>query len=232
MQPWRPGIILQARYGSARLRGKALRRVGQWSILEHCIRRLRQSASGEVVLATTGNAEDDALTAIARRLGVRVFRGDRDDVLGRYVAAAEAFALDPVIRATGDNPFVDIHAPARLLAALRESDADYVRENGLPLGAAVEAVTLDALRRSAAHADEPPDREHVTTYLRRHSDQFRVRVIEAPRALQSADLSFTVDLPEDLRRVRELFKMSRSNLPGVARLIAAAYECRAKGVEQ
>ena len=58
-----------------------------------------------------------------------------------------------VVRATGDNPAVDIDGPGRVLAALRSTQADYVIEDGLPYGGAVEAVTVDALIRAS---DWPP----------------------------------------------------------------------------
>ena len=48
--------------------------------------------------------------------------------------------------------------------------ADYVCEDGLPYGAAVEAVTRDALMRAAREARDPDDREHVTTWVKRRSD--------------------------------------------------------------
>src|SRR5215211_6131321 len=169
-----PGIVLLARIGSTRLHRKALQPVGQWVILEHCLRRLKAGGVGRVVLATTTEPADDALVAVARNLGVPVYRGGADDVLGRTLRAAQEFGLDPVVRATGDNPFVDIQASGRLLAALRASNADYVREDGLPCGAAVEAMTAAALRRAVELATDAEDREHVTTFIRRRTDLFHV----------------------------------------------------------
>jgi spore coat polysaccharide biosynthesis protein SpsF len=228
MSERRPGIILQARYGSTRLRGKALARLGPWTLLEHCLRRLLESGVGEVVLATTRRPEDDALAAVAETLGVAVHRGPCDDVLARYVAAAERYGLDPIVRATGDNPLVDRQAPARLLRVLRETGADYVGEEGLPVGAAVEAVTLDALRRAAALASDPHDREHVTTFIRRHPERFAVVMVDAPPRLRRGRLSLTVDRRDDLERVRELLAMARSPMPDLDDVIQAADLLRAR----
>lgn len=218
----RAGIILQARVGSSRLPGKALEPVGGCSMLERCLRRLIASGVAHVVLATTRTADDDALAAIAGKLGVPVFRGDVDDVLGRYVAAAEAFNLDPVVRATGDNPCVDIQAPGRVLASLRSSGVDFVVEEGLPHGACVEALTRSALRHAAVGAGTPHDREHVTSYIKRRCDLFRVIDLEAPAPLRRPSLRLTVDTYEDLQWVRELFFRAGSDEPTLAELIAAA----------
>lgn len=218
----RAGIILQARYASSRLFGKALEPVGGRSILEHCLRRLIKAGVARVVLATTCEPEDDALEVVARRLGVPVFRGDTYDVLGRFAHAARIFDLDPVIRATGDNPAVDVQAPGRLLAALRLTGADYVQEEGLPCGAAVEAMTADALQRAAVLASEPYDREHVTTFIRSHPDLFAVATVAAPAPLVRPSLRVTVDTPEDLDHVRNLFFRTHTDDPSLAALIAAA----------
>jgi spore coat polysaccharide biosynthesis protein SpsF (cytidylyltransferase family) len=218
----RAGIILQARLGSSRLSRKALAAIAGQTILEHCLRRLMFAGVAPVVLATTDRPEDQALATVAQHLGASVFRGDADDVLGRFVAAAEAFDFDHVVRATGDNPGVDIQAPGRLLAALRLGEADYVYEQGLPYGGAVEAVTRAALVRAAKEARRPDDREHVTTYVRRNSHVFSVIQLAAPAPLRRPDVRVTVDTAEDLAHVRMLFERTGHDLPSLRQLIEAA----------
>ncbi len=218
----RAGIILQARLGSSRLSRKALASIAGQTILEHCLRRLMFAGVAPVVLATTDRPEDQALATVAQHLGASVFRGDADDVLGRFVAAAEAFDFDHVVRATGDNPGVDIQAPGRLLAALRLGEADYVYEQGLPYGGAVEAVTRAALVRAAKEARRPDDREHVTTYVRRNSHLFYVIQLAAPAPLRRPDVRVTVDTAEDLAHVRMLFERTGHDLPSLRQLIEAA----------
>jgi spore coat polysaccharide biosynthesis protein SpsF len=218
----RAGIILQARFGSSRLPGKAMERIGARVMVEHCLRRLILGGVGRVILATTAGREDDVLAGVAARLGVPVFRGDVDDVLGRYLAAAIEFNVDPIVRATGDNPAVDVLASGRVLAALRSTGADYVREDGLPLGAAVEGITYAALRRAALAASLPEDREHVTTYVKRHAVAFRIAGIQAPAPLSRPDLRLTVDTREDLEYMRQLFVRAGSATPTLRQLIDTA----------
>lgn len=218
----RPGIILQARFASTRLRGKALETIGQRTILEHCLRRLMAGRDAAVVLATSFNPEDDALDAVAETVGVPVFRGAPEDVLSRFVSAAFQFRLDPIIRATADNPAVDMDAPWRVLRAMQESGADYVSEEGLPIGAGVEGVTFAALRRAARSAGRSHDREHVTTYIKSQSQSFRVVARQAPQALHRPDLRLTVDTADDLRQLRLLFAAARADQPTLRHLIEAA----------
>jgi spore coat polysaccharide biosynthesis protein SpsF len=218
----RAGVILQARYNSTRLPGKALEVVAGRTILEHCLRRLIKAGVARVVLATTWEPEDDVLAVMARRLGVGVYRGESADVLARFANAARFFALDPVLRATGDNPAVDVQAPGRVLAALRTAGADYVMESGLPCGAAVEGMTADALERAEILAQDAYDREHVTPIIRSNPDIFSVVEVSAPPSLTRPELRLTIDTREDLERVRELFFRTQSDDPSLSSLIAAS----------
>lgn len=197
-------IILQSRIASTRLPGKALAAIGARTLLAHCLTRLRVGSAAPVLLATTTKPEDDCLVEVARTYCVPVFRGPEQDVLQRYVLAARSVGARYVVRATGDNPLVDIGGPERLLRLLRSSGADHVSEEGLPYGAAVEAMTLDALNRAAVHATDADDREHVTTLIRRDLVRFTPLTLAAPVHLRRPDVRVTVDTEEDLAFVRKL----------------------------
>src|SRR5262245_11653608 len=216
------GIVLQARMGSQRLPGKSLEHVRGRSILEHCLRRLVASQAGPVFLATTVRAEDDPLQTAAERMGIEVYRGDAANVLERYVRCAEEFGIDFVVRATADNPGVDIQAPGRVLAAMHQFGAQYVHEIGLPYGAAVEGVTREALLEAAILVTDDYDREHVTTFIRRRADLFRGVQVSAPPALSRPDVRLTVDTIYDLRRMQEIYFGAGADMPSLAELIAAA----------
>ena len=220
--PSRTGILLQARMASTRLPGKALELIEDRPILEHCLGRLVAAGVGRVVLATTTLEEDTVLCDLATQLGVAVFRGSDTDVLGRMAGAAEAFDLDPIIRATGDNPAVDIDAAERSLGALNGLHADYVCEDGLPYGAAVEAVTREALMRAAREARDPDDREHVTTWVKKRSDLWNLAFPAPPMPLRRPALRVTVDTPADLAYVRSLFARAGGGQPSLRALIEAA----------
>jgi spore coat polysaccharide biosynthesis protein SpsF len=217
-----PGIVLLARFASVRLPGKALAEIEGRPILSHCLSRLLAAGVGPVVLATTTRRDDDALVRVAESHGVPVYRGVVSDVLGRTLAAAGTFGLDPVIRATGDNPAVDIGSPRRLVALLADRRGDYACEDGLPVGAAVEAISRDALERCAAEASEPLDREHVTTLIRREPSRYRRVPALAPSALRRPDLRFTVDCPDDLAYMRRVFQRVGRDQPTLVELIQAA----------
>lgn len=227
-------IILQARLGSQRLPGKVLAPLGAWPLVEFCLARLVAANVGPVVLATTTRPADQALVRLGRRLGVATWTGPEDDVLARYAQAAEAYPQAcHVIRATADNPFVDIGTAGRILKALSDG-ADYAVEEALPLGTAVEGVRRAVLLRAQREADTPYDREHVTPWVRRTEGLVRVTPL-APDDVRAPDVRLTVDTPDDLayarRLVIELEASGRDpRLAPLADVIAAARRLPAREV--
>jgi len=135
---------------------------------------------------------------------VTTFRGSADDVLSRYVLAAQSIGARFVVRATGDNPAVDIGAPGRVLTALRSTRADHVIEDGMPYGGAVEGVTVEALLRASKLATSAADREHVTPWIRRDRTRFSAVQIPAPAALRRPDVRVTVDTRDDLAFMQDV----------------------------
>ena len=104
-------------------------------------------------------------------MGAAIVRGSERDVLRRYVQAAREFSLTEIIRATADNPAVDMDAPRRTLELLHQTGADHVVEFGLPNGAAVKTVTVEALEKAATdrYRSQGPGARH---HLIRRDDGF------------------------------------------------------------
>lgn len=217
-------VILQARMASRRLPGKAMAPLGGRTILAQCLGRLQQGSAAPVVLATTDRPEDDQLAEEAARLDIRTFRGPSDDVLARFIQVAEALKVDWVVRATADNPAVDMDAPERMLRLVASTGADHASEADLPYGAGVEAVCVQALLRANRLAADPSDREHVTTLIRRDDIHFRALEPRAPLGLRRPELRLTVDTADDLEYMRRLWALAGIALshPPLETIIAAA----------
>jgi len=207
--------FLQARMGSTRLPGKVLLRIQGKSILERAIERLRAADKvHEVVVLTTTLDEDDAVCEEAARLRASVFRGSSEDVLQRFQQASEQYTPDVVVRATADNPLLDIGSVNRVVQALQSSNLDWCIETNLPVGAATEALTPEVLERLDRTVSSSRDREHVTLYIKEHPDDFRVALLVPPDFLRRPELRVTVDTMEDFIFVEDLIqKIPESDLP-------------------
>lgn len=206
----RIGIVLQARASSSRLPGKVLRPILGRPMLAWIVDRLRLCReAATLVLATSDRDDDDAVAKLGAELDLPVFRGDLDDVLDRYVACARHFALDAVVRATGDNPFVDWEEADRLIRLFRAGGWDYASAfpsfgSGLPIGIGVEIMSVAALDRSWHEGTQPHHREHVNEYIQENPTLFAQTVLTAPPDKTAPDLSFTVDTAEQFAAAEAL----------------------------
>jgi spore coat polysaccharide biosynthesis protein SpsF len=177
------------------------------TILGHVVGRARRAASvRQALVATTTQPLDDPLATLAARLGIGVFRGDEQDVLGRFSGALmHAGSFNTIVRLTADNPAID---PAFIDAAVAHhlaTRADYTYTSGLPLGTNIEVISAQALRRAHQEATQPDEREHVTPYLRRHPELFRLETLALAVPPAVAALRLTVDYPSDYALLSLLF---------------------------
>jgi spore coat polysaccharide biosynthesis protein SpsF len=200
--------FLQARMGSTRLPGKVLMPIQGQSILERAIRRLRAAALvDEIAVLTTRCREDDVVVEEAHRLGAWVYRGPELDVLTRFYEASEQFQPQIIIRATADNPLIDIGSVDRIIEMLRSANLDLCMESELPIGAATEAITARALKAVHVQAKEAHHREHVTLYIKDHPEEYRVSFPAPPDYVRFPQIRLTVDTPADFHFVDRLIRM-------------------------
>lgn len=214
------GIIIQARLGSTRLPRKILKEFYRdKTLLETVISNLQKIGGVKIIVATSVNPNNDELEAFLKEHSINVYRGSEDDVLNRFIGAAEKNDIDGIVRICSDNPFLDWQGVAALIEKAKNSDADYIgyRINNTPsikthFGFWGEYVTLDALKRVAATTDEKPAHEHVTIYVYTHPEEYRCEWIECPNYLQGRnDIRLTVDTLEDFKNAQEIYEVLSEN---------------------
>lgn len=208
------GIIIQARLGSTRLPGKILLPFyGEQTIIDILTDKLHQATTSKVVVATTTNPGNDLLVEHLQDKGELVFRGSENDVLDRFINAAEKHQLDGIIRICSDNPFIDPEGIKALIKKAQDSDADYIgfRINGLPsikthFGFWGEFVTLEALKKVAATTNDCQAHEHVTIHIYTHPEDHRCEWIDCPNFIQGRnDIRLTVDTQEDFNNAQRVY---------------------------
>lgn len=204
------GIVVQARMGSSRLPGKVLKPLDGRPMLARILERLRSVDAGvPVIVATTEAARDQAVANQAASWGAPVFRGSESDVLDRYHRCAEAHGLAHVVRATGDNPFVDPEEARRLIAFHLAGGFEYSENvtSGLPVGVGVEVFSAAALRRCWAEGRENHHREHVNEFILEHPGSFRTGTLAPPPDKVAPGLRLTVDTPDEFQRAEDILRV-------------------------
>jgi len=193
--------------GSTRLPRKVLREISGRPMIDCVVDRARQmSETRETVVATSTLDREEPLVNHLEERNIPVVRGPEQDVLARYVQAADALDAGAVVRITADCPLLMPDVSDRVVRAFRESDCDYASntlERTYPLGLDTEVLSTETLHRADREASDPADREHVTRYVRRHPEDFALCSVtdDADRS----DLRWTVDEAPDLQFVRRVY---------------------------
>ncbi|CAK0775862.1 spore coat polysaccharide biosynthesis protein SpsF [Azospirillaceae bacterium] len=201
--------VTQARMTSTRLPGKVLMTAAGRPLLAHHLERLQRSQSiDQVVLATTNGVSDDPVAALGGHLGVAVFRGDEFNVLQRYAQAAAQFNAEIVIRVTADCPLIDPDLIDAMVGRFcsNEPPLDYL---GLdmacyPRGLDAEIFPRAVLDEAAAHGTADDEREHVTRYIYRRPERFRLGVFEGTEPW--GHYRWCVDEASDLELIRRILE--------------------------
>lgn len=199
--------VLQARMTSSRLPGKVLTDLhGQPMIARQLERLARSTFLDELVVATSVDASDDHLAEYVSSLGVEVFRGDLDDVLGRFIGVADSLDPDVIVRLTADCPLASPRVIDRVISEFRDNDVDYASNTlnpTYPDGIDVEVVKTSALRWVSENSADPHEREHVTLGVYRRPEMFKLLSVRDDA--DHSDLRWTVDEPADLDFVRWVY---------------------------
>lgn len=168
--------IIQARLASTRLPGKILAPIAGRPMLELIAQRLRTSRVAQWWLATSSDPADDITQAWGDCLGLRVFRGENENVLSRFTAIIAEQGPDWIVRVTADNPFVSGEAVDLLLDARDDSGKDLPLiefagddqgSRQLPLGFGLQLARAEAVMASEDEIpdDQPHHRAHVLSWL-------------------------------------------------------------------
>jgi spore coat polysaccharide biosynthesis protein SpsF len=201
--------VLQARMSSTRLPGKVLADVLGQPMIGRQIERLRRSRSiDELVVATSTDPSDDPVAQYLKGAGVPVHRGALQDVLARFCGVIRRYpAATGVIRLTADCPLADSGVIDAMMDRHFETGADFTNntlpQRTFPHGLDAEVVRPEILLMAEREAADPYEREHVTPFVYRHPERFKLASIQREPSL--AHLRWTVDYPADLDFVRSVY---------------------------
>lgn len=200
--------IIQARVGSTRLPNKVLKEIAGRTVLEHVINRVKAASKiDDIIVATTVNKEDRKIVKICNDLGCSVFCGSEEDVLDRYYQAAKSFKVRHIVRITADCPLIDSSIIDEVVGKHLKEQADYtanVIKETYPDGLDVEVFTFNSLKKAFMNAQLLSEREHITPYIRKHREVFKIVNVEYSENL--SDKRWTLDEEADYQFIKYVYK--------------------------
>lgn len=198
--------IIQCRMSSTRLPDKAKAILRGRTALDWVIRRsLRASSLGCVILATTRDPEDDLVTETADNYGLPIFRGEKDNVLDRYVQIIKQLQPEAVVRITADNPLTDPLTLDRLADYFFDQRLSYGYAAQIPYGAGTDIFCSKNLLEIAETTNEPRHLEHINTFFLDNHLKYRIASLPAEKENRRPDVRITLDTKEDLDRLQAIF---------------------------
>lgn len=198
--------IVQARMGSTRLPNKVLRPINGIPMIGLLLTRLALSKElDQIIVATSSDPRNEPLARYVEKRGFSCEQGSENDVLDRFVRAAESHDADIVVRITGDCPLVDPGLVDRAIMFFKAHHYDYISNTNPPTypdGLDIEVFRFKALRQASQESYEVFDREHVTPYIR-NSDQFTK--MNLSYSMDLSGLRWTVDELSDFKVIEGVF---------------------------
>ncbi len=175
------GAIIQARTSSTRLPEKVLKKIGEYQVIDWVINRTKNSKlCNTIVLATTDEKIDDTLASKSEELDVNLYRGNKENVLLRYIESAKINNIDIIVRICADRPFIDPEFIDDAIIYYLNNNYDLVfNHNALhnsawPRGFGVEVFSLNLLEEIYQKKLNNEYLEHVTSYVWENSEKYRI----------------------------------------------------------
>ncbi len=198
--------MIQARCGSTRLPNKVLKDLCGKPALQRMIERVQRSKLvDEVIVVTSIEKNNLPILNLCSSIGIRVGVGSEDDVLDRFYQTAKLLEPEYVIRLTADCPCFDSNLLDMAIKQMNES-TDYcgMTSESFADGLDLEIMKFSALEKSWKEAVHSFEREHVTQYIIRHPEIFKLQNFESPIGY-FGNHRWTVDEPEDFEVVSQIY---------------------------
>lgn len=214
--------IIQARMGSTRLPNKVLLPLGDCTVLEQVVRRVKKSKRiDEVIVATTTSVQDDEIVALCSEKEIICYRGSENDVLDRYYQCAKIFEPENVIRITADCPLMDAEVIDSVIQKHLENNNDYTSNTLVPTfpdGEDVEIMKFSILEDAWKNAVLASQREHVTQYII-HNEKYKKGNVAFSSNLEK--MRWTLDTEADYKFISQIYDALYAQKPmfGVAEVL-------------
>ena len=175
--------------------------------LQRMIERVQLSKKvDEVIVVTSIERNNLPILNLCSDLGVRVGIGSESDVLDRFYQTAKLLRPEYVIRLTADCPCFDAELLDLAITEMKE-DSDYMGmiSESFADGLDLEIIRFAALEKAWREANHSFEREHVTQYIVRHPEMFKLQDFNSPIGYFGNN-RWTVDEAEDFLVVQKIYE--------------------------
>ena len=206
-------VIIQARMASSRLPEKIIMKLDGIPLIQHTIERAKKATNvDKVILATSKDRLNDPVEKLCRNLDAICVRGEENEVLSRFIKAAEGLHPEIIVRICGDEPLLDTKILEKSIEMHKSAGVDYSTTVGsVPKGLDVEVINYDALKTAYENAKTEEQQEHVTKYILDNPKDFKIQKVDFGKHLARPDIALTIDTKEDFEFVEKIYYLLKKS---------------------
>ena len=201
--------IIQARMGSHRFFGKIMHPLGGKPSIEHLLDSVMCVFPSEnVFIASSTDPANDVIDSFVHTMGIHLYRGNENNVAGRFLAIIEEEAPDYCVRLNADSPLLDYRIINNVLEKMSTGGFDILTTaygQSYPSGMNVEVFRSSVFQDAYPAFEKVEHFEHVTRYFYENSGNYKIDSIPCP-VENPRDYKFTFDTPEDAKKLETFFK--------------------------
>lgn len=197
-------VVVQARLSSTRLPRKVLMPLGDRTMLEAIVRRCKAATMPEHVVVACPIGEDEE---IFKETGIACIPGSETDLFNRLLSAAKMNRATHFVRVTADCPLVDpmlIDSLAWRLTREKYPVITNWQRRTWPDGLDLDGYNVEWLENYGKNELPETEHEYFSQYILKNAKNYVHNV--ANKTNLSMKYRWTVDWPEDLDMVREIYK--------------------------
>lgn len=196
------GALINVRLESKRYPKKAKQKITNITLIEILIKRLLLVENKKnIVICTYKSQLNVYFKLIAKKYGIKIYYGSKDNLLVRMISCAEKYNFKNIFRITGDNPFIDYENYLKLkYTMMKKKDLEYVYSNIPARGMRCELISLKGLKKTLNKSINKEKIDYLSYYFFR--DNFLKKKIFQSK-LRKKNITFSIDYKKNFLEIKK-----------------------------
>lgn len=200
-------ILIQARYNSKRLPGKACLKILDKELLLHVYNNCKRSSLKNIYIITSKNKTDKPIVDLCIKNKIKYFRGNLHNVYLRYLQAIKKFHLDGFVRITADSPLIDYKIINKAFKKFLKEKPDLITNvfpRTFPIGQSVEVINSKVFKKNYRNIFKHSEKEHITKYFYKNFKKFNI--INFQNYKNESKINLSINTKKDFFKISKIIK--------------------------
>ena len=200
---------------SKRFPGKVLSPFLKKPLFYHVVNQMKKiRICNSIILATSTDKTDDPLTAYAKDLGIKVFRGSLNNVVRRYSSVLDIYKCDAFFRVCGDSPLLHPYLFNHAIKIFKKKKYDLITNvfpRTFPAGMSIELFNTETYLKSVGKIKDKNEREHMSKFFYNNYSDYKLYNIECDLPI-NPDLKLAIDNFNDIENIQTWYLKNKNQI--------------------